>query len=353
MRGNIWKLLFAFSVLLVFAFAGELTAQTIHFGTHPDTIYYNAEIQLAAALDTGGGVQTGDTVLFSVISGDGSVSPAFDTTDAWGVTVTDFTAGTTGETVFVEAKWVNPANTDSLVDTTYIEVVPAPETLTLTPPERAIVPNERLLLNATLLDEEGDPVEDTVVTFSVVAGSGSVSPEDIATDASGVVIDTLTAGSGAGPRTISVEVAWTDGTITLADTVDVEVAEGVPTELTITPVTTSVDVIHDEVTLTVTLTDGTDPVEGLIIDFTVLNDLGAVAPTSDVTDDDGKASTTYDAGTVVGVDTVVATWTDEILRATLTARTIITIGPGSVTKVSLTPVDTTFVVTDGVTYTAE
>ena len=108
-----------------------------------------------------------------------------------------------------------------------------------------------------------------------------------------------------------------------------------PTELTITPVTTSVDVEDDQVTLTVTLTDGTGPVEGETISFSVLNDLGAVDPTSDDTDDDGRTSTTYDAGTVVGVDTVVATWTDEITRATLTASTIITIGPGSVTKVSL------------------
>jgi len=126
-----------------------------------------------------------------------------------------------------------------------------------------------------------------------------------------------------------------------------------PTELTITPVTTSVDVEDDQVTLTVTLTDGTGPVEGETISFTVLNALGAVAPTSDVTDDDGRATTTYDAGTVVGVDTVQALWTDVVSRAELKARTIITIGPGSVTKVSLTPVDTTFVVTDGVTYTAE
>ena len=128
-----------------------------------------------------------------------------------------------------------------------------------------------------------------------------------------------------------------------------------PTELTINPVTASVDVEDDEVTLTVTLTDGTSPVEGETIYFSVLNDLGAVDPTSDVTDDDGKASTEYDAGTVIGVDTVQAYWTDVVpgSRAELTARAIITIGPGSVTKVSLTPVDTIFVVTDDVTYTAE
>jgi hypothetical protein len=346
MRPERLKILLVFSALLMFAFTGELAAQAITFGTHPDTIYYNVEIEdLAVLLDTGGGYQAGDTVLFSVISGDGSVSPAFDLTDSYGVAATDFTAGTTDGTVAVEAKWVNPANTDSLVDTTYIEVEPAPTTLTITPTGRSIVTGEDLTLTATL---DGVIGGDTI-NFTVL-GNGAVIPSDTVTDASGVTTTTFAAPGSAEVDTVIG--TWDDGfNPPVSDTVVINIVDA-PDNLYWNVATATLD-LEDDQAFTARITLSGAGVGGLMVDFLVSPGLGSVAPESGTTSPTGYVSTTYTASTVAGTDTLIAVWTDEDLRAELTDTLIITINPGPPTSLNVNPLDTVVVVTNDAVIVAE
>jgi hypothetical protein len=335
MRGNMWKMLLVFSALLMFAFTGELAAQTVDLSPGTDIIYYERPCTLQIA-SSGGDIDTIDVS----VTGDWTSNPTQVITDGSGDATIIPVVGTTDEDLTITVSLAD-SGASGVTDVSTIDADPAPDVLTLTEPSRAIVPGEDLLIEATLTNEDGDPVQDTVVVFAVTAGDGSMaSGGPNVTDASGVAIDTLTAGGSAGPRTITVEAAWSDGTIDLSDQVVVDVIDA-PNQLTINPVTASVDVIDDEQTLTVTVTDGGSPAEGLQVDFEVITPSGAkgsVSPESGVTDDDGKISTTYDAGTVAGVDTVQATWTDELTRASLTATAVITIGAGPITKIDLTPV---------------
>jgi hypothetical protein len=345
MRPNRLKILLVFFALLMFAFTGELAAQEIHFGTHTDTVYYNVEIQLAAALDTGAGSLNNpdETVLFSVISGDGSVNPGSDLTDSYGVALTTFTAGTTEGVVYVEARWEGP--TDTLTDTTSIQVQPAPTTLTITPTGRSIVTGEDLTLTATL---DGVMGGDTI-RFTVL-GNGAAIPSDTVTNASGVTTTTFAAPSSAELDTVIG--TWDDGfNAPVADTVFINIVNA-PTQVTLSPGSATLALNGSQAFQARVVRSGVG-VGGLMVDFSLIPGLGSVDPDSGISNGSGYVNTTYTASTTAGTDTLIVSWTDEDLRLTLADTSIITINPGAATSLNVTPGDTVVVVTEDATITVE
>ena len=287
------------------------------------------------------------TVTFSVIIGGGSVDPASDVTDGSGEANTTFTAAGTEEIVTVQGMWVSGDLEDTVSGTVDIEVIAKPESLTFTDPGYSIVPNEVMPLYATLLDQLDDPVVDSVVSFAVIGGDGSVDPATDATNESGIASTVLTAGPSTG--TISVEASWSDGTIDLADTLAVTVVDA-PQQVTLNPPTASIALEADQ-SLTARVLSGGGGVPGVIVEFDVFPGLdgASLSSSSGITNGTGYAYTTYSAGTEAGTDTVIVTWTDEdpvSLRATLVDTTIITVNPGAATSLNVSPTDTTVVVTE-------
>ncbi|MEJ2306773.1 MAG: hypothetical protein P8Y30_04380, partial [candidate division WOR-3 bacterium] len=204
-----------------------------------------------------------------------------------------------------------------------------------------------MVLNVTLLDEDAGEVVDTVVNFTVLSGDGDLSDASDATNGSGVASTELTANA---TGTISVEAYWTDGTIEVADTIDVSVIDA-PDQVTLNPPTASIALNADQPLIARALRSGAG-VPGVILSFEVFPGLGGSMLSSGggVSNSTGYVYTTYSAGTEAGTDTVVVTWTDEdasSLRATLVDTTIITVNPGEATSLDVTPdPDTTVVVTE-------
>jgi hypothetical protein len=123
MKFNRGKVLFVFSVLLMFALQGELAAQSIEMQPTGQSIEVGDTLTLSAyCLNWQGNPLTGRRVDFLVVSGDGSVLPLVDTSNA-GYAYTVFTAGTSAGTNRVVGYFVTPFVFDTIADTLDIEVI--------------------------------------------------------------------------------------------------------------------------------------------------------------------------------------------------------------------------------------
>jgi len=87
------------------------------------TIEFGETLELSAYLEKDGSGIEGEELTFAVITGDGSVDPTSGVTDGSGEVSTEFTAGSTEETVTVEVMWVSYNLFDTLSATVDIEVV--------------------------------------------------------------------------------------------------------------------------------------------------------------------------------------------------------------------------------------
>jgi hypothetical protein len=124
-------------------------------------------------------------------------------------------------------------------------------------------------------------------------------------------------------------------------------------QLTITPSNTSMKVGETQ-DFTATLTYGTDPVEGEDIVFkSIAADPLGTMDSPVTTNSLGKATSTYQALTVSGGDTIQASFTEATTRQTVEVTAIITVNPDPAAKVIATPADTMVIVTETVTIVAE
>jgi hypothetical protein len=87
------------------------------------TIEFGGTLELTAYLEKDASGVEGEKLTFAVITGDGSLDPTSGVTDGSGEIQTEFTAGSTDETVTVEAMWVSYNLFDTLRATVDIEVV--------------------------------------------------------------------------------------------------------------------------------------------------------------------------------------------------------------------------------------
>jgi adhesin/invasin len=208
-------------------------------------------------------------------------------------------------------------------------------------------------------DATGNPVAGVTVEFTAVGG-GSVAPASALTDADGRATTVRTLGPTAGPQGTQASATLAGGLTTV--TFDITATVGGATQLTLLGGDAQVDTVGATLAtpLTVLVRDALDnPVEGVLITWTVLAGGGAVTPSTSLTDASGVASTTWRLGT-----TRTATDSTQIVRASgvaspLTfvalarpgavsaAQTLVSVLPASVAASRGTPATVTVTARDG------
>jgi hypothetical protein len=206
-----------------------LTPDGLSLSPDGETIVFGETLELSAYLEKDGFGVEGEELNFAVITGDGSLDPTSGVTDGSGEAQTEFTAGSTEETVTVEAMWVSYNLIDTLSATVDIEVIAGSiaDGLSLSPDGEIIEFGATLDLTA-YLEKEGSPVAGEELTFTVITGGGSLDPTSGVTDGAGEAHTEFTAGST--EENVTVQTMWVSANLldTLTATVDIEVvAEGI------------------------------------------------------------------------------------------------------------------------------
>jgi len=329
MKCNIWKVLFAFSVLLMFAFAGELAAEELTIDKLTSSIQIQTSVSLTATLTTTGTPPVpieGDTIVFASIAGLGTLNPDTVETNSLGRAVTSYTAGTVTGVDTVETKWVNAAGTDSLMVYTVITITPgAPAKVRTLPTDTTVVVTEGATITAEIkdnFDNHIDAASATQVTFSAPAGQGTFGTPVVNDDNNIEIVyntddtiatDVITATYlsfhdydtvntvGAAPASMDI---WNDDDSTLVVS-DLDEEEDIYTQ------------IFDEYGNISVYADYYED-ERYEVVFTVSTGGGDFDDDTVSVETDGTADTDYNSSTVAGVYTVTATSGDAINSVDIT-----------------------------------
>ncbi|MFH1262738.1 MAG: hypothetical protein V1495_04770 [Pseudomonadota bacterium] len=155
------------------------------------------------------------TVHFEIVSGDASfVGESVVMTDVEGTTSAQLQFGTQASSVSVVAKLAVPEFDETKHQVTF------QATSVIPPPPRLLIADDRANgqtgavntdlpypLSVIALDEDGHPVKDQTVQFTVVRGGADIKiPREITTDADGRASPTLTLGKGAAE--LEVQATW-------------------------------------------------------------------------------------------------------------------------------------------------
>lgn len=204
----------------------------------------------------------------------------------------------------------------------------------------AIPPNQTVVLQAHATDDSGHPLAGATVTFSLASSlaGGKLSSQTATTSSSGDAQVLYTAGPTQGQDTINVTVT---GAQSKTATASVALQIGIPQNgpqvaINLQPGQTSV-APNSTTQITAIVTSGGQPVANQLIQFTfglassgsattgpALN--GSTTTVSATTDTSGRATVTYVAGPQAGIDTIIATY----------SQNNVAVGIGSVT-ISVSP----------------
>ena len=266
--------------------------------------------------DAGGNPVSGATVVFTITSGAGTLSPASPatvTTNASGiVTVTSWTLGVTAgaNTLTVTATGL----TGSPVTFTATGTVGSPTTIaanSVTTQSATAGTSVATPPSVKVTDAGGNPVTGVSVAFSVFSGGGSMAPLTVATNASGIAtVTSWTLGNVAGANSVRATVSGLAGSpVTFSATGTV----GVATSLVANSVTTQSATVSAAVTTppSVKVTDAVgNGVSGVSVTFTLVSGNGTLSPASPatvVTNASGIATlTTWTLGAAAGANSVSA-----------------------------------------------
>ena len=253
-------------------------------------------------LDEEGDPFKGLTVKFSVLVGGGSLSATTPTTGADGRAETTLTLG---ETLGSNKVQVNVEDISQVVVfSAEATLPPVPTTLSRISGDNQTGLTGALLANPFVVevrDENGNPLEGVIVTFAVGAGGGSLSDTNVDTDTNGLAQSILTLGSDPGTNTVDVsvegivktEIFNAEGTLpppipTTLSIVSDDNQTGLTGETLADPFVVDV---HDQYG---------DPIEGVMVTFTLLTGDGALSTETTTTDANGQAETTLTLGNEPG-----------------------------------------------------
>ena len=184
-----------------------------------------------------------------------------------------------------------------------------------------------------MLDEDGDAIAGTVVTFSVTAGGGTLSTATATTDANGRARSTLTLGSEPGTNTVATTVAGLESETFTATAigqtphsltkVSGDGQEGLAGLALAAPFVVSV------------LDEDDEAVAGVVVTFSATAGGGILSATTATTDANGQATTTLTLvlGSDAETNTVAAT-VEGLEPETFTAIAVGQATPHSLAKVS-------------------
>jgi hypothetical protein len=157
MKCNIWKVMLVFSVLLVFAFSGELAAQTadnLYWDVETATLDLEDDQVFTARLTLSGEGVADEPLSFSLIPGLGSLEPEGGTTNATGYLTTTYTASTEAGVDTLIVEWEEATSRQDLADTVIITINPGPPTsLNVNPLDTVVVVTNDAVVVAELLDD--------------------------------------------------------------------------------------------------------------------------------------------------------------------------------------------------------
>ncbi|MDQ6717666.1 MAG: Ig-like domain-containing protein [Gemmatimonadota bacterium] len=245
----------------------------------------------------------GTVITFSVSSGGGAFTPATATTDASGVATTSFKLGNTVGANTATASGVGLAGSPVTFSAISVAGAAASVAKVVDLPPSPIAGSSNTV-SVKVIDALGNPVVGTGVTFAVAAGSGSVSPASVNTDASGVAVASFKMGSSPGVNSvIATAIGLTNSPISFTTTSVVGPASNVVkiTDLPAAPVVASSSPISVQVTDALG-----NPVSGIAVTFAISASDGSVSPLRVVTDATGIASANFKLGNRVGVNSATA-----------------------------------------------
>ena len=154
-------------------------------------------------------------------------------------------------------------------------------------------------------DALGNPVQGATVSFQVTAGGGAASPASQASNGSGNASTRWSLGSSAAaPQTLRATVG------THIQEFTATARAGAPAEVTVVSGSGQTGTVLQSLTedLVARVTDAfNNPVSGVTLSWTAAEGGGQLSPTSSTTDVDGRATTAWTLGQLVGSQTATAT----------------------------------------------
>ena len=227
------------------------------------------------------------TVNFAVLTGGGMLSSTTGTTGANGQAESTLTLGSQPGTNTVE---VSAANSAETVTFNAEATLPpsTPTTLsTVSDGEQDGLTDETDPLVVEVLDENGDPIEDVSVTFTISRDDGSMTTTTVTTDEDGQAEFMLPPDSDPGTYTVTASVEGIAETVTFTVAVPSTpttlqtISDGEQDDLI---VETSMDPLVVEV-----LDQDGDPLEDVPVTFTILGTDSSMSTTTVMTDENGRA----------------------------------------------------------------
>lgn len=275
--------------------------------------------------DQFGNPVAGTAVTFSTATGGGSAIPATATTDASGVATTSFKLGTTAGVNTVTATVVGI--TGSPLTFTSNGVAGAASNI-----QKAIdLPTSPAAgssnnVGVKVVDQFGNGIAGSVVTFSVTSGGGAFTPVTATTDASGIATASFKLGNVVGVNTATASGVGLSGSpITFSATSVAGAAASVAkvADVPASPVAGSTN------SVSVKVTDALgNAVVGTGVTFAVSAGGGSVTPATVNTDASGVAVASFKMGNSPGVNTATATATG-LASSPMTFTTTSVVGPAS------------------------
>ena len=248
--------------------------------------------------DRGGDPLEGLRVVFTVLTGGGSLSAEIAWTDANGRAGSTLTLGSEPGTNTVQV--VAHGTSRVIIFSAEATLPPVPTTLSIISGDNQTGLTGEPLTNpsvAEVRDENGNPLEGVTVAFAVSAGGGSLSGTSVETDANGLAQSILTLGGDPGTNTVEVTVEG----IVKAEIFNAEAAlpPPVPTALAIISGDNQTGLTGEPLTnpFVVEVRDQYgDPMAGVTVTFAVSESDGALSVGTATTDANGRAESTLTLG---------------------------------------------------------
>jgi hypothetical protein len=146
----------------------------------PESLTVGERSALTATMDYNGDPISGTIVAFTIVSGQGVMTPTIATTDDAGQAMASLSSQVAGSVVVKAATDSVDSNTKTITFTPG-----AVTTVTLEASPERLITSRSSTLTATVIDQYSNPIGDTDVTFTLVSGSGVITPTITKTNESG------------------------------------------------------------------------------------------------------------------------------------------------------------------------
>jgi hypothetical protein len=146
----------------------------------PESLTVGQRTMLTVTVDYSGNPISGAAVAFTIVSGQGALTPTIATTDEAGQAMASLSSQVAGRVVVKAATDSVGSNTKTITFTPG-----AVTTVTLEAVPERLITGQSSTLKATVVDQYSNPISGTDVTFTLVSGSGVITPTIAKTNEAG------------------------------------------------------------------------------------------------------------------------------------------------------------------------